>query len=84
MAKRQVFEITCDRCKRAEVQPMTDQSKSQVPELEITHRGTKVVYQDLCIRCQEAVENYFASITKTVQQKAQPDKSSFLGLGKKT
>ena len=87
MAKRQVFEVICDRCHRTETQPLqAGQDNRSGPELEMTYRGKKVLYQDLCMNCQKAVENYITSLTKSKEKdetaKPEPEvKSGFLGLG---
>lgn len=58
MARRKVVEIRCDRCDRVEHQQESEISSDEVPELELSVRGEKVTYQDLCRRCRSSVENY--------------------------
>jgi hypothetical protein len=88
MARREVIEITCDRCSKTETQPKSSEP-IQTPELRITFHGVTTEYGDLCVRCRSAVENYFKSMTKRndEEEKAQgkpdePAKTGFFG-GKK-
>lgn len=72
MARREVIEVVCDRCKRTD-----NQLKDAVPntggepELVIILHGKKTVYTDLCRSCRETVTNYHGSITKD-RKKAEP------------
>jgi len=88
MARREVIEITCDRCSRTETQPKVSEPV-QSPELRVMFHGVSVEYSDLCIRCRSAVENYFKSMTKKQEeekpQEPEPEqqkKGGFLGIGK--
>jgi hypothetical protein len=92
MARRQVLEVTCDRCKKTETQDI-ESVPEKGDELEVTFHGQKVKYGDLCKRCRSACENYFKSMTK--QPDEEDDKSKepkavppgkptgFLGIGNK-
>jgi hypothetical protein len=72
MARREVIEINCDRCKRTETQPISAQPASNSPELEITFQGQKIVYSDLCKRCRDAVTGYFKQMTMQMSPKEEP------------
>jgi len=66
MARREVLEVTCDRCKRNDLQ-----EKSQLidtEELVTAFRGQTVRYKDLCRRCREAVEGYFKKMVKVSEE----------------
>jgi hypothetical protein len=92
MARRQVLEVTCDRCKKTETQAV-ESVPAEGAELEVTFHGQTVKYEDLCKRCRNACENYFKSMTKQVEEDekaAEPDGATppgqpkgFLGLGNK-
>jgi len=64
MARREVVEITCDRCSRTETQTSTEAPKGGSPEFVGTFHGEKVSYDDLCKRCREAVSGYYSRIAK--------------------
>jgi len=69
MARRDVIEITCDRCGRTETQSSTETPKSTGPEIEATFHGEKLSFGDLCKRCREAVKGYFGRIAKKEEEK---------------
>jgi len=70
MARREVVEIICDRCKRVETQsPSSVPDKEKVAqELLIDFHGKKVVYEDLCRKCRKTVGNYYDKITKAPEE----------------
>lgn len=70
MARRDVIEITCDRCGKTETQSSTEAPKQGAPEIQATFHDEKVTYNDLCKRCREAVKGYFTRITKKVDDQA--------------
>lgn len=73
MARREVLEITCDRCGRTETQTSVETPKGGSPEVEAKFHGEVVSFNDLCKRCREAVKGYFSRIKKEeVAQKAAP------------
>jgi len=75
MARREVIEVTCDRCARTETQPKSNEPM-HTPELRVTFHGVTTEYGDLCVRCRSAVENYFKSMTKrNDEEEKAPDKS---------
>lgn len=70
MARREVIEIICDRCKRVETQaPSSVPDKEKVAqELIINFHGKKVVYDDLCRKCRKTVSNYYDKIIKAPEE----------------
>jgi hypothetical protein len=65
MARRQVLEVTCDRCGRTETQDASEgDNSSPSNELSVTFHGKSVEYTDLCKKCRSAVDRYFAQMTK--------------------
>lgn len=87
MARREVIEVTCDRCGRTETQAKSNEPM-QSPELRVTFHGVSVEYSDMCMRCRSAVENYFKSMTKqqdddkAPEAEPEPEKKGFLGMKK--
>lgn len=64
MARRQVVEIICDRCKRTETQEDKPRPQGDVPELVVIYKGVKVQFDDFCRRCAGTVENYMSKLLK--------------------
>lgn len=86
MARREVVEVKCDRCSKVETQGK-DVKTGDGPEFEGTMFGKKVIYEDLCLRCRDAVGGYFKRIAKEAddQQKVEEPavelpKKNILGL----
>lgn len=88
MSRREVIEITCDRCGRTETQSSTEIPKSGSPEMDYTFHGVRVTFNDLCRRCRDAVTGYIARITRKMddavavppeETKDEPKKRGFLG-----
>ena len=71
MAKQQVVEVQCDRCKRKEYQPVS-QKEAEVSktELELNFRGVKIRFNDLCAPCEKTVGNYVEHIKKEPKGKS--------------
>jgi hypothetical protein len=72
MARRDVIEITCDRCGRTETQGSAEAPKTQGPEIDATFHGEKISFSDLCKRCREAVNGYFSRIAKKADDQEKP------------
>lgn len=72
MARRDVVEITCDRCGRTETQTTTEMPKTTGAELEATFHGEKVCFNDLCKRCREAVSGYYTRMVKKADDQIPP------------
>jgi len=65
MARKQVLEIKCDRCGRVETQPILEgEDGSSKVALKLEHGGKVTEYEDLCTRCDQAIENYVKQIRK--------------------
>jgi hypothetical protein len=64
MARRDVIEITCDRCGRTETQSSAEAAKPGVPEIQATFHDEKICFNDLCKRCRAAVKGYFTRMVK--------------------
>jgi len=60
MARREVVEVLCDRCKRKDLQDKKELSDE--PEIEIKIRGKVIVFKDLDARCRDAVTGYVNKI----------------------
>jgi len=71
MARREVIEITCDRCEKVETQATNARPKGDGPEFSGTLHGEKVNFEDLCKRCRDAVTSYWNRVIKKA-----PDESS--------
>jgi hypothetical protein len=78
MARRDVIEVTCDRCKRKETQCSTDMPTGGSPEVDATFHGERITFNDLCKRCREAVGGYFGRLAKKVD-----DQTSMASLDEK-
>ena len=60
MARLEVVQIRCDRCKRCELQ--APQPKKDRPDFEMRLLNTPVKYDDLCSGCQAALEHTLRNI----------------------
>ena len=63
MARREVLEILCDRCKKVEVVPKEVGGRENKQALSMTYYGQPVTYGDLCKRCRGALDSYFKKIS---------------------
>lgn len=89
MARRKVVEVICDRCGKTETQEPSQETKAEGPELIIGFQGERREYVDLCMRCRNACEGYFKSLTKQTETqepkpKEEAKKPGVLSLGQKT
>lgn len=77
MARKQVLEVICDRCKRVETQEFDQNPKAHsggdVDEMVLRFHSRTIKYGDLCIRCRKAVEGYIKQIAKEVEPKPKED-----------
>jgi hypothetical protein len=55
MARAEVVQVRCDRCKRVELAPMGSPKKE--PDFQASFLDKKLVYEDLCSRCRESIKN---------------------------
>jgi len=73
MARREVVEVTCDRCGRVETQASSEAPKGDVEnEVSITFHGETHSFEDLCKRCRSAVKGYYERIAKLADDQAKP------------
>jgi hypothetical protein len=80
MARREVIEVVCDRCKKVETQP-TDGKKVVVPELKVNFQGEEHTYSDLCTRCRDTIKNYFKGMTLQKQSGSEVSNEQPASLG---
>ena len=73
MGRREVIEIECDRCARVQTQAKTEVFEGDGAECELTFRGKKVKYDDLCKTCRRTIANYVERILKVTPDE-KPDK----------
>lgn len=55
MARQAVVMITCDRCKREELQPASQHENKKEPVFLCVFKGQEIKYEDLCKRCEETI-----------------------------
>jgi hypothetical protein len=60
MARQEVVQIRCDRCKRVELIPPGP--KSSEPVLLLKFKNVTVTYEDTCPRCDQAIERIIRSL----------------------
>ena len=60
MARQQVIKINCDRCKRMELVPATDEKKG--PDFEARFQDQTLIYEDLCGYCADAIKNMWKAL----------------------
>lgn len=72
MAKQQVVEVQCDRCKRKEYRPNAELDAKGGPDLHLVLMNGKVdiTFDDLCEPCKKTVSNYVESIKKVPKGKS--------------
>jgi hypothetical protein len=58
MARREVIELLCDRCKRVETIPKTAPVEDN-PHFMIQFGDKRVEYTDICSKCLKSLTNYF-------------------------
>lgn len=59
MARRKVIEVTCDRCKKTEVQAAEEVSKAGEPECMASMGGVDILFDDLCRKCRGTAQAAF-------------------------
>jgi len=67
MARREVIEVICDRCKRVDTQAPGDRPKiigGGSHEFKISLLGDETAYEDLCVSCRKTLANYHSKIIK--------------------
>jgi len=78
MARRDVVEITCDRCNRVETQLTGEVARRDDMKYELTasYHGETIQFEDLCHRCREAVKGYYNRIAKKADDQLPTPKES--------
>lgn len=57
MSRQKTELVTCDRCKRQEIQPISATPRTE-PEFSLQFAEEKLIFQDMCFRCRTTVKNY--------------------------
>lgn len=72
MARKQVVEVQCDRCKRIEYQDGKNPTKNEThaQDFEGTFMGQQVKFTDLCNPCKKTVGGYWDKITTELEGKS--------------
>lgn len=70
MARQEVVQVRCDRCKRVETLPM--QPKKALPDLEARLGEKRVVFEDLCSRCTNACAHIIEELKEWQRDVNQP------------
>lgn len=60
MARMEVVQIRCDRCKRVELVPAGPPKEN--PDFEIHFSDRELIYEDLCARCKSTLANVWKDI----------------------
>ena len=66
MAREKVVKINCDRCNRAELRP--DSEDKTGPDFDATFLDQRLVYEDLCLRCRDAIKSAWADMKEWDRQ----------------
>jgi hypothetical protein len=78
MARREVVEVKCDRCKKVETQNKDEIASSSnitaPPEFTLHYGQKSVTYQDLCRGCRKAVGNYVKKLAMEDEDEKAPEK----------
>jgi hypothetical protein len=62
MARMEVVQVQCDRCKRVETR--VPQPAKTTPDFEVLFLGRKILYQDLDQPCRETMERIMGEIAE--------------------
>jgi hypothetical protein len=75
MARREVVEVTCDRCKRTETQKpgLIAARDKMTHEFTLNLHGEQVQYEDLCKSCRKTLKNYADKIMKVPVEKKEEE-----------
>lgn len=60
MARQEVVQLRCDRCKRVDLVAPTP--KKALPDFEARLGDQRLVYEDLCYRCKQALDNIWVEL----------------------
>lgn len=64
MARREVVEVTCDRCGKTEIQTSSQLWKGEGQIFHAKFEDKPVVFEDLCTRCRRAMANIWSRILR--------------------
>lgn len=62
MARAKVEQVRCDRCKRVDLVPVKEGDAKKGPDFLLNFGEKAVVFEDLCVRCRETLDNYMYRI----------------------
>jgi hypothetical protein len=60
MARQEVVQVKCDRCKRVELQ--APQPAKAHPDFEARFLDKRLVYEDICSKCKETLANVWKDL----------------------
>lgn len=63
MARQQVEQVQCDRCKRVELQASLPAPKSE-PDFRCRFEGKDLVYSDLCSFCRGTLQRHYEEMAE--------------------
>ena len=63
MARLEVVQVQCDRCKRVELQAVSPVAKVQ-PDFEARFDANRLVYGDLCTHCRETIARLWQAMAE--------------------
>jgi len=66
MSRAKVVRLQCDRCKRTELMP--EASAKVGADFDGTCMGQRLVFEDLCVKCKEAVMNLWVELKEWDRQ----------------
>jgi hypothetical protein len=67
MARQAVEKVTCDRCKKEELQASSEKAKTE-PDFLGAFKGEKLVYTDLCTRCKGTMDRLWEDMKQWDRQ----------------
>lgn len=70
MGRQRVEQVQCDRCKRLELQPVSDTPRT-APDFSAVYMGQELVFQDLCSRCKETLGNTWLHLKEWTRESKQ-------------
>ncbi len=74
MARQEVIQVRCDRCKRTELQLANPTAKTD-PDFRAKFGGIELKYDDLCTHCRETVQRVWTELSEWRRELTQ----TFLG-----
>jgi hypothetical protein len=68
MAREKVVKVKCDRCNRAELVPSSSVADKVGADFEASFIGQRLVYEDLCLRCRDAMKHSWQEMKEWERQ----------------